>query len=239
MQKTVTFDHLFKILGGDLPLHYFKSLNQWHLKFMENKRKNTPETIIENFATSAGELHTLETWDYEIKAIRNFQILLAKITSPSDNDPDWPNNKNLSDVLEHVLWIYEMNEFERALFKGVPEPLSAFDKSTKEYWSRDLYHNYTCRLKNDQSRNEINLQIARCTSHEQEDIKNIISDDLPNINNLQTAWKIRELCHAWDHPENAGAAAHRYWKAYGCEEGKGNAAEKAVKEWNNHGGFES
>ena len=62
MQKTVTFDHMFEILGGDPPLHYYKPLNQWHLKFMENKRKNIPEIIIENFTTNIGEPHTLKTW---------------------------------------------------------------------------------------------------------------------------------------------------------------------------------
>ena len=238
MQKTVTVDHIFELLGGDLPLHFYKPLNKWHLKFMENKRKNDPEIIIENFTTNFGEPHTLKTWDYEIRAIRKFQILLAKITSPSDNDPDWPNIENLSDVLEHVLWIYEMNEFERDLFKRIPEPLSIFDERTKEYWLRDLYYAYTSPLKNKQARDEIILQIARCTSREQEDLEFMISDNLPNFDGLRKAWKLRELCHAWDHPENNGAAAHRYWKAYGCAEGKGNAAEKAIKEWKLNGGFE-
>ena len=238
MQKTVTFDNIFEILGGNLPLGYYKPLNQWHLKFMENKRKNTPEIIIENFTTNIGEPHTLKTWDYEIRSIRKFQILLAKITSPSDNDPDWPNNENLSDILEHVLWIYEMNEFERDLFKGIPEPLSTFDQGTKEYWLQDLYYNYTSPLKNKQARHEIILQIARCTSREPESLEEMISQDLSNFDGLQKAWKLRELCHAWDALDNGYAAAHRYWKAYGCAEGKGNAAEKAVKEWKRNGGFE-
>lgn len=239
MQKTVTFDHLFDILGGNLPLHFYKPLNQWHLKFMENKRKNSPEIIIENFTTNLGVPHTLKTWDLEIRTLRKFQILLAKITSPSDNDPDWPNDESLSDVLEHVLWIYEMNEFERNLCEGVPEDLSIFDEGTQEYWLRDLYYNYTSPLKNKQARNEIILQIARCTSHQPESLEEMISDDLPHFDGLKKAWKLRELCHAWDDFDNYGTAAHRYWKAYGCAEGKGNAVEKAIKEWELNGGFES
>ena len=238
MQKAVTFDDLFNILGGDLPLHYFKPLNQWHLKFMEKKRKNNPEIIIGNFTTNSGRLHTLKTWDYEVRVIRKFQILLAKLTSPSDNDPDWPNNENLSEALEHVLWIYKMNEFERDLFTGIPEPLSTFDRGTKEYWLRDLYYNYTSPLKNKQAREEISLQIAKWKNHEQKDIENTISDDLKNFDDFRQAWKLRELCHAWDHPENGDASAYRYWKAYGCAEGKGNAAENAIKEWKTNGGFE-
>lgn len=238
MQKTVTFDHLFDILGGNLPLHFYKPLNKWHLKFMEYKRKNNLEIIIENFTTNFGEPHTLKTWDYEIRSLRKFQILLAKITSPSDNDPDWPNDEKLSDLLEHVLWIYEMNEFERNLFKGITEVLSIFDEGTQEYWLRDLYYNYTSPLKNKQARHEIILQIARCTSHEPESFEEMISDDLPYFDGLRKAWKLRELCHAWDDLDNGNAAVHQYWKAYGCAEGKGNAAEKAIKEWKLNGGFE-
>ena len=116
--------------------------------------------------------------------------------------------------------------------------MSTFDEGIKEYWLQDLYNNYTSPLKNKQARHEIILQIARCTSREPEDLEYMISDDLPDFNGLRKAWKLRELCHAWDDFDNYGTAAHRYWKAYGCAEGKGNAAEKAIKEWELNGGFE-
>ena len=131
-----------------------------------------------------------------------------------------------------------MHKFERDLFKGIPESLSTFDEETKEYWLQDLYYNYTSPLKNIQARHEIILQIARYTSREPESLEVMISHDLPNIDGLQKAWKLGELCLAWDALDNGNAAAHKYCKAYGCAEGKGNATEKAIKEWKRNGGYE-
>ena len=49
------------------------------------------------------------------------------------------------------------------------------------------------------------------------------------FDNLKKAWRLRELVHTYN--ANRDHAAHRFWRVYGCSEGKGNAAEKAIKEW--------
>ena len=138
MQKIVTFDELFEILGGDLPLSFYQAVNKWHLKQMilwKDKRSDE----ITKFKQANGEAHTLEEWNDEIASIRKFEFLLSKVRGKSDYDPYWPYKDRLRDILYHVRYIHELNEFDRDLFKNIPEPLSMHDRAAEEFWLLDLY----------------------------------------------------------------------------------------------------
>ena len=159
MQKIVTFDELFEILGGDLPLSFYQALNKQHLKqMMLWKDKRSDE--ITKFKQANGEAHTLEEWNDEIASIRKFEFLLSKVRGKSDHDPYWPYKDRLRDILYHVRYIYELNEFDRDLFKNIPEPLSIHDRAAREFWLLDLYETYSSPIKNKQAREQIKLRLA-------------------------------------------------------------------------------
>ena len=45
VMQVVTFDQMFKILGGDLPLSFYSDVNKYHLQHMRRKRDKNPDEI--------------------------------------------------------------------------------------------------------------------------------------------------------------------------------------------------
>ena len=45
VMQVVTFDQMFKILGGDLPLSFYSDVNKYHLQHMRRKRDKHPDEI--------------------------------------------------------------------------------------------------------------------------------------------------------------------------------------------------
>lgn len=237
MQKIVTFDELFEILTlstsmpyqfighmrgaahmkGWFPLAYYQTVNKWQLKQMGLKKDEFQEEIAE---------------------IQKFEFLLSKVCGAPDDDPHWPYANKLSDVLENVLCIYKVNEFEKDLFKGIIEPMSIFNKGEVQHWLLNLLSLYVNPFKNTQATNQIMIQLAYALSDNPDEIAGCIWEPTQEeqfdsgtvgFDTLKKAWRLRELVHAYN--ANRDHAAHRFWRVYGCAEGKGNAAEKAIKEW--------
>ncbi len=244
VQQVVTFDQMFKILGGDLPLSFYSDVNKYHLQHMRRKRDKHPDEITSGekagqwqnyYITAHGLPHTLATWDDEIAAIEKFEFVLAKVCGPAVDEPYWPYPDSLSSVIEHVRWIYHMNEFEREIFEDITFPLSAFntepasifDAASNEHWLVNLLNYFTSPIKNKKAQAEITRRIALETSNYPDKLSEALGDTVHEVDALRKVWKLREVWHA--HQDNEEYALHHFWKSYGCAEGKGNAAEKAIK----------
>lgn len=246
VMQVVTFDQMFKILGGDLPLSFYSDVNKYHLQHMRRKRDKHPDEITSGkkagqwqnyYITAHGLPHTLATWDDEIAAIEKFEFVLAKVCGPAVDEPYWPYPESLSFVIEHVRWIYHMNEFEREIFEDITfplsefntEPASIFDAASNEHWLVNLLNYFTSPIKNKKAQAEITRRIALETSNYPDELSEALGDTVNEVDALRKVWKLRELWEAHQNFDNYPYAPHHFWKSYGCAEGKGNAAEKAIK----------
>lgn len=231
MQKRVTFDHLFKCLGGDYPLNYYIEKNDWYL---DNHKK-------------------LDLGVSAVANIKKFQDLLYKVRQPAVKknpkvkgkekfSPDWPHAEKFSDIIKQVISIYNnpknlsflFLELELASVRNRKDYLEKYSRlqtdiedGGEEYWLIGLYKDFVPPNNNKQVRIEIILRLAM-TNSENDYLIDMINDNAPEFRSLQKAWKLRELVHAID---ESGAAPWRFYKSYGCAYGKGNAAEKAYLAW--------